>query len=53
MGLEMYQHQVLPRIIEQVVSCKDDIAQQYLMDCMIQASQRILSFAVVHETQSS
>lgn len=30
--------QVLPRVIEQVVSCKDDIAQQYLMQCIIQVS---------------
>lgn len=25
-----------PRIMEQVVACKDDIAQQYLMQCIIQ-----------------
>ena len=25
-----------PRIMEQVVACKDDIAQQYLMQCVIQ-----------------
>mmetsp|Transcript_33662 Transcript_33662/g.79874 ORF Transcript_33662/g.79874 Transcript_33662/m.79874 type:complete len:844 (+) Transcript_33662:247-2778(+) len=37
MDLAMYEGHVLPRIMEQVVSCKDDIAQQYLMDCMIQA----------------
>lgn len=27
---------VQPRILEQVVACKDDIAQQYLMQCIIQ-----------------
>ena len=27
---------VQPRILEQVVACKDDIAQQYLMQCLIQ-----------------
>lgn len=37
MGIGMYQLNVLPRIMEQIVQCKDDIAQQYLMDCMIQA----------------
>ena len=27
---------VQPRMMEQVVACKDDIAQQYLMQCVIQ-----------------
>lgn len=30
------QEVVQPRILEQVVACKDDIAQQYLMQCLIQ-----------------
>ncbi|XP_015070645.1 vacuolar protein sorting-associated protein 35A-like isoform X1 [Solanum pennellii] len=34
--LEMYKETVLPRILEQVVNCKDEIAQGYLMDCIIQ-----------------
>jgi hypothetical protein len=29
---------VLPGILEQVVSCKDAIAQEYLMECIIQVS---------------
>ena len=33
---EMYKADVLPRILEQVISCKDTIAQQYLMECVIQ-----------------
>ncbi|GAX84024.1 hypothetical protein CEUSTIGMA_g11449.t1 [Chlamydomonas eustigma] len=33
---ELYAGMVLPRVIEQVVSCKDGIAQQYLMQCIIQ-----------------
>lgn len=32
-----YKAQILPRILEQVVSCKDTIAQSYLMECIIQA----------------
>ncbi|CAN6457223.1 unnamed protein product [Victoria cruziana] len=32
----MYKETVLPRILEQVVNCKDEIAQYYLMDCIIQ-----------------
>ncbi|CAA6665366.1 unnamed protein product [Spirodela intermedia] len=34
--LVMYKETVLPRILEQVVNCKDDLAQYYLMDCIIQ-----------------
>ncbi|KAJ6929803.1 vacuolar protein sorting-associated protein 35A-like isoform X1 [Populus alba x Populus x berolinensis] len=32
----MYKDTVLPRVLEQVVNCKDEIAQFYLMDCIIQ-----------------
>lgn len=31
-----YQENVLPKILEQIVECKDTIAQSYLMDCVIQ-----------------
>lgn len=34
--LQQYTTVVLPRILEQVVNCKDPIAQEYLMDCIIQ-----------------
>jgi len=34
--LEMYQTQILPSILEQVVNCKDIIAQEYLMEVVIQ-----------------
>ncbi|XP_074301662.1 vacuolar protein sorting-associated protein 35A-like [Silene latifolia] len=34
--LDMYKDTVLPRVLEQVVNCKDDLAQYYLMDCMVQ-----------------
>jgi hypothetical protein len=34
--LEMYRDVVLPRVLEQVVNCKDELAQYYLMDCIIQ-----------------
>lgn len=27
---------VLPRVMEQIIQCKDNIAQQYLMQCVIQ-----------------
>jgi len=34
--LEMYQSNILPSILEQVVNCKDVIAQDYLMEVVIQ-----------------
>ena len=35
--LDMYLNNVLPKSLEVVLSSKDPIAQQYLMDCIIQA----------------
>ena len=29
---------VLPSVLEQVVNCRDPIAQEYLMECIIQVS---------------
>ncbi|KAL0916715.1 hypothetical protein M5K25_014247 [Dendrobium thyrsiflorum] len=34
--LDIYKDTVLPRVLEQVVNCKDELAQHYLMDCIIQ-----------------
>lgn len=34
--LDLYKETVLPRVLEQVVNCKDELAQYYLMDCLIQ-----------------
>lgn len=34
--LEMYQKTILPSVLEQVVNCKDVIAQEYLMEVVIQ-----------------
>ncbi|KAG0143168.1 hypothetical protein CROQUDRAFT_661665 [Cronartium quercuum f. sp. fusiforme G11] len=34
--LEMYQRMILPAVLEQVVNCKDTIAQEYLMEVVIQ-----------------
>jgi len=34
--LEVYKQSLLPGILEQVVSCRDPIAQEYLMECIIQ-----------------
>lgn len=37
-GLDAYEYEtnVLPKILEEVIGCKDTIAQSYLMDCIIQ-----------------
>ncbi|XP_049788980.1 vacuolar protein sorting-associated protein 35 isoform X1 [Schistocerca nitens] len=35
-NLDKYRKLVLPGILEQVVSCRDAIAQEYLMECIIQ-----------------
>lgn len=34
--LDMYRHTILPSVLEQVVNCKDVIAQEYLMEVVIQ-----------------
>ena len=34
--VDMYSRLVLPGILKQVVSCRDAIAQEYLMECIIQ-----------------
>ncbi|CAH2051390.1 unnamed protein product [Thlaspi arvense] len=34
--LDMYRDTVLPRVLEQIVNCRDEIAQIYLVDCIIQ-----------------
>lgn len=34
--LEMYQRTILPSVLEQVVNCRDVIAQEYLMEVVIQ-----------------
>jgi vacuolar protein sorting-associated protein 35 len=35
-NLDIYKKLILPGILEQVVSCRDAIAQEYLMECIIQ-----------------
>lgn len=37
-SLDLYKRLVLPGILEQVVSCRDAIAQEYLMECIIQVN---------------
>lgn len=35
-NLHIYQEKILPAVLEQIISCKDPIAQEYLMECIIQ-----------------
>lgn len=41
--LDMYQKTILPSILEQVVNCKDVIAQEYLMEVVIQVCRVVFS----------
>lgn len=34
--VDLYSSVVLPKVLEQVISCNDEIAQEYLMECIIQ-----------------
>ena len=34
--LALYQLEVLPRVLEQILACRDALAQEYLMDCLVQ-----------------
>ncbi len=45
--LECFRFQaVLPGILEQVVSCRDAIAQEYLMECIIQVKKMVFSLVL-------
>ena len=39
LGLTVYQQNILPKILEEIVSCRDVIAQEYLMEVIIQVFQ--------------
>lgn len=49
--LGLYQNDILPNILQQVVSCKDVIAQEYLMEVVIQVrvNESILYAVDQHE----
>ena len=46
---EMYIKEVFPSILEQVVSCKDHISQEYLMECVIQVFDDEKHFATLRD----
>ena len=42
---------VLPNVLEQVVKCRDPIAQEYLMECIIQVSHTPDQHRIAQGTQ--
>jgi len=42
-----YAVRVLPKLLENVVNCKDTLAQSYLMDCIIQVFPNSFHFATL------
>eukprot|EP01027_Heterolobosea_sp_BB2_P019881 GEZU01028019.1.p1 GENE.GEZU01028019.1~~GEZU01028019.1.p1 ORF type:complete len:796 (-),score=288.15 GEZU01028019.1:122-2509(-) len=51
--LDLYQNNVLPRVIDIIVNCKDQIAQQYLMECIIQVFPDEFHLATLRKFLSS
>ena len=45
--LEMYQKQILPSVLQQIVVCKDVIAQEYLMEVVIQVRPLVYGILVL------
>ncbi|KAK6104100.1 Vacuolar protein sorting-associated protein 35 [Brugia pahangi] len=49
LNINSYRKIVLPGILEQAVSCKDAISQEYLMECVIQVFPDEYHLATLHE----
>ncbi|MCP9261802.1 Vacuolar protein sorting-associated protein 35 [Dirofilaria immitis] len=49
LNVNIYRKIVLPGILEQAVSCKDAISQEYLMECVIQVFPDEYHLATLHE----
>lgn len=49
LNVDIYSKIVLPGILEQSVSCKDAISQEYLMECVIQVFPDEYHLATLHE----
>ncbi|PAV63269.1 hypothetical protein WR25_21562 [Diploscapter pachys] len=46
---EIYVQDVLPKVLEQIVSCRDCISQEYLMECVIQVFADDFHLATLNE----
>ena len=49
----MYQREVLPSVLEQVIKCRDSIVQEYLMECIIQVGCLSVTFSTLREEGKS
>ena len=49
LDVDTYKQAVLPKILEEVINCKDTMAQTYLMDCLIQVFPDDFHFATLTE----
>ncbi|KAI1700562.1 vacuolar protein sorting-associated protein 35 domain-containing protein [Ditylenchus destructor] len=49
LDLETYRRMVLPGILEQSVSCREPISQEYLMECVIQVFPDNYHLSTLHE----
>lgn len=52
----LYASHVLPVLVDQITNCKDSIAQEYLMECMVQVfpdEYHLLTLGTVLETAQS
>uniref|UniRef100_A0A915CXI2 Vacuolar protein sorting-associated protein 35 n=1 Tax=Ditylenchus dipsaci TaxID=166011 RepID=A0A915CXI2_9BILA len=49
LNLDIYRKIVLPGILEQSVSCKEPISQEYLMECVIQVFPDSFHLSTLHE----
>ena len=49
LDVDTYKQTVLPKILEEVLNCKDTMAQTYLMDCIIQVFPDEFHFATLKE----
>lgn len=45
--LPMYSEKVLPAIVEQIINCRDSIAQEYLADCVAQVFPDLFQLATL------
>jgi hypothetical protein len=51
--LDMYQRTILPSILEQVINCRDVIAQEYLMEVVIQVRFGVFSISSLYTVHRS
>eukprot|EP00127_Corallochytrium_limacisporum_P006804 Clim_evm19s236 gene=Clim_evmTU19s236 len=53
LNVDMYAEQVLPNILQQVIKCKEPIAQEYLMECITQVFADEMHLATLRQFLSA